>query len=110
MVPPGGRVSMSTPILPGAPEYTVRNGGCRKLPVRWRKPAPGICGPYSLRGRHPRGTGQAAPTGHKRGPAFGGREPMLRLNHPLPDDYTLAAPAELEARIAAAKAELSDRL
>ncbi len=35
---------------------------------------------------------------------------MLRLQQPLPDAYTLAAPAELEARIAAAKAELSDRL
>ncbi|MDQ1506519.1 MAG: quinolinate synthase, partial [Actinomycetota bacterium] len=35
---------------------------------------------------------------------------MLRLQQPLPDVYTLAAPAELEARIAAAKAELADRL
>jgi quinolinate synthase len=35
---------------------------------------------------------------------------MLRLQRPLPDDYTLATPAELEARIAAAKAELCDRL
>jgi quinolinate synthase len=35
---------------------------------------------------------------------------MLRLQRPLPDDYTLATPAELEGRIAAAKAELSDRL
>jgi len=35
---------------------------------------------------------------------------MLRLQRPLPDDYTLAAPAELEARIAAAKAELAERL
>jgi len=35
---------------------------------------------------------------------------MLRLQPPLPDDYTLATPAQLEARIAAAKAELSDRL
>jgi quinolinate synthase len=35
---------------------------------------------------------------------------MLRLQQPLPDDYTLAAPAELETRIAAAKADLADRL
>ena len=35
---------------------------------------------------------------------------MLRLQQPLPDDYTLATPAELEARIAAAKAALADRL
>ena len=35
---------------------------------------------------------------------------MLRLQQPLPDNYTLAAPAELEARIAVAKAELADRL
>ncbi len=35
---------------------------------------------------------------------------MLRLQPPLPDDYTLATPVQLEARIAAAKAELSDRL
>src|SRR5581483_11523246 len=35
---------------------------------------------------------------------------MLRLQPPLPDDYTLATPAALEGRIAAAKAELSDRL
>jgi quinolinate synthase len=35
---------------------------------------------------------------------------MLRLQQPLPDAYTLAAPAELEARIAAAKVELADRL
>jgi quinolinate synthase len=35
---------------------------------------------------------------------------MLRLQQPLPDVYTLAAPAELEARIRDAKAELADRL
>ena len=35
---------------------------------------------------------------------------MLRLQQPLPDAYTLAAPAELEARIADAKAQLADRL
>jgi quinolinate synthase len=35
---------------------------------------------------------------------------MLRLQPPLPDAYTLAAPVELEARIAAAKAQLADRL
>jgi quinolinate synthase len=35
---------------------------------------------------------------------------MLRLQQPLPDVYSLAAPAELEARIRAAKAELADRL
>src|SRR2546423_8320064 len=35
---------------------------------------------------------------------------MLRLQPPLPDAYTQAAPAELEARIAAARAELADRL
>ncbi|HEV7534217.1 MAG TPA: quinolinate synthase, partial [Acidimicrobiia bacterium] len=35
---------------------------------------------------------------------------MLRLQRPLPDAYTLAAPVELEARIAAAKARLADRL
>src|SRR5438128_5353775 len=35
---------------------------------------------------------------------------MLRLQQPLPDDHTLATPAQLEARIAAAKAGLADRL
>jgi quinolinate synthase len=35
---------------------------------------------------------------------------MLRLQAPLPDDYTLATPDELEARIAAAKAALGERL
>jgi quinolinate synthase len=35
---------------------------------------------------------------------------MLRLQAPLPDDYTLASPEDLEARIAAAKATLGDRL
>ena len=35
---------------------------------------------------------------------------MLRLQAPLPDDYTLAPPDELEARIAAAKQTLGDRL
>ncbi len=35
---------------------------------------------------------------------------MLRLQSPLPDDYTTASPAELESRIAAAKAELAGRL
>src|SRR5664279_1841935 len=35
---------------------------------------------------------------------------MLRLQAPLSDDYTLATPDELEARIAAAKAALGDRL
>ncbi len=35
---------------------------------------------------------------------------MLRLQSPLPDDYTTASPAELEARIAAAKAALDGRL
>jgi quinolinate synthase len=35
---------------------------------------------------------------------------MLRLQQPLPDVYTLAGPAELEARIAAARAELAGRL
>ena len=35
---------------------------------------------------------------------------MLRLQAPLSDDYTLATPAELEVRIAAAKAALGDRL
>jgi quinolinate synthase len=35
---------------------------------------------------------------------------MLRLQSPLPDDYTLASPAALEARIAAAKQALDGRL
>ncbi len=35
---------------------------------------------------------------------------MLRLQSPLPDDYTLATPAALEARIAAAKQALDGRL
>src|SRR5689334_21948478 len=35
---------------------------------------------------------------------------MLRLQAPLPDDYTLATPDELVTRIAAAKAALGDRL
>ena len=35
---------------------------------------------------------------------------MLRLQVPLPDDYTLATDDELVARIAAAKAALGDRL
>jgi len=35
---------------------------------------------------------------------------MLRLQAPLPDEYTLASPEELDARIAAAKATLGDRL
>ncbi|MGH8993016.1 MAG: quinolinate synthase NadA [Acidimicrobiia bacterium] len=35
---------------------------------------------------------------------------MLRLQSPLPDDYTTASPAELEARIGAAKATLAGRL
>jgi len=35
---------------------------------------------------------------------------MLRLQAPLPDDYTLATEGELVDRIAAAKAELGDRL
>jgi quinolinate synthase len=35
---------------------------------------------------------------------------MLRLQSPLPDDYTTATPAELEARIAAAKQALDGRL
>ncbi|HEX5097799.1 MAG TPA: quinolinate synthase NadA [Acidimicrobiia bacterium] len=35
---------------------------------------------------------------------------MLRLQAPLPDDYTLASDAELVDRIAAAKAALGDRL
>jgi quinolinate synthase len=35
---------------------------------------------------------------------------MLRLQSPLPDDYTMASPAALEARIAAAKQALDGRL
>src|SRR5690242_21765189 len=35
---------------------------------------------------------------------------MLRLQVPLPDDYTLATPATLEASIRDAKADLGDRL
>jgi quinolinate synthase len=35
---------------------------------------------------------------------------MLRLQAPLPDDYTQASPAELETMIRAARAELGDRL
>jgi quinolinate synthase len=35
---------------------------------------------------------------------------MLRLQAPLPDDYTLATPADLVTRIAAAKETLGDRL
>jgi quinolinate synthase len=35
---------------------------------------------------------------------------MLRLQAPLPDDYTLASPDALESRIAAAKEALGDRL
>ena len=35
---------------------------------------------------------------------------MLRLQSPLPDEYTTATPEELESRIAAAKATLGDRL
>ena len=35
---------------------------------------------------------------------------MLRLQSPLPEDYTAASPDDLAARIAAAKAALGDRL
>src|SRR5687767_15798667 len=35
---------------------------------------------------------------------------MMRLQAPLPEQYTAASPDELEARIAAAKATLGDRL
>ena len=35
---------------------------------------------------------------------------MLRLQAPLPEDYTAASPDDLAARIAAAKAALGDRL
>src|SRR5947207_15920819 len=63
-----------------------------------------------MRGRHHCGTCQAAPTCQYQGSHLGGRKHMLRLQPPLPDAYTLAAPAELEARIAAAKAELAGRL
>src|SRR5690242_7334139 len=39
-----------------------------------------------------------------------GRTHMLRLQAPLPDDYTLATPDDLVERIAAAKETLGDRL
>ena len=35
---------------------------------------------------------------------------MLRLQTPLPDDYTLASPEQLEARIRSAKEALAGRL
>ena len=40
----------------------------------------------------------------------GGTRPMLRLQSPLPDRYTLASDDELETMIRAAKADLGDRL
>src|SRR3954470_2980174 len=40
----------------------------------------------------------------------GGNNRMLRLQAPLPDPYTKAAPDDLKRRIAAAKASLGDRL
>ena len=53
---------------------------------------------------------QAVPAGHDRSPTPLGGTHMLRLQAPLPDRYTLASPDELDGWIAAAKAELGDRL
>src|SRR5262245_57486542 len=52
---------------------------------------------------------QAVPAGQTGAPQKG-IEPMLRLQAPLPDRYTLATPADLEEWIRAAKATLGDRL
>src|SRR6476619_3718378 len=66
---------------------------------------------HELRGRQPRGAGDRAATRRptRRYPATG-RPHMLRLQAPLPDDYTLATDDELVDRIAAAKTELGERL
>src|SRR5271154_4970982 len=66
---------------------------------------------HKLRGRQPRGAGDRAATRRptRSNPATG-RPHMLRLQAPLPDDYTLAADADLVDRIAAAKECLGDRL
>ena len=65
----------------------------------------------TLRGRQPRGAGDRAVTRRPmRSYPATGRPHMLRLQAPLPDDYTLATDDELVARIAAAKAALGDRL
>ena len=52
---------------------------------------------------------QAVPAGHERSHTPRGIH-MLRLQAPLPDRYTLATADELDGWIAAAKAELGDRL
>jgi quinolinate synthase len=52
---------------------------------------------------------QAVPAGRYRSPYPSGDD-MLRMQAPLPDRYTLASPDELDGWIAAAKAELGERL
>src|SRR5262245_30103740 len=65
-----------------------------------------------LRGRHPRGAGDRAATRRpsRSKPRARGGSNMLRLQVPLPDDYTLATESELVDRIATAKATLGERL
>jgi quinolinate synthase len=53
---------------------------------------------------------QAVPAGHERNPTPLGGNDMLRLQAPLPDRYTLAAPDELDSWIAEAKASLGSKL
>ena len=65
---------------------------------------------YRFRGRQPRGvaTRLSPPASIGALPPRG--QPMLRLQAPLPDRYTLAGPEQLRARIRAAKDELGSKL
>src|SRR3954451_11474078 len=61
--------------------------------------------------RHPRGWAtRLSPPAAVRSVLDGGTNRMLRLQSPLPDRYTTAAPEDLQDRITTAKAELRDRL
>src|ERR1700690_117542 len=105
MLPVSGRATM-TPILAATGRPAVAFGvmlGERRPGIRRRirapRPTTPRCGDRAVT-RRP--TSSSYPST--------GRHIMLRLQAPLPDDYTLATESELVSRIANAKRTLGDRL
>src|SRR5215470_19870510 len=78
--------------------------------VRWVEVGPGTAGQISApRPTTPRWATRLSPPAVSGAPPSGSSS-MLRLQVPLPDRYTRATSDQLDGWIAAAKAELGDRL
>src|SRR4051812_49559084 len=104
MVPAGGRGGVTASL-------SRREASCCSSGYTQRTPAWYPATYSEFRGRHPRGEAtRLSPSGHYRGLPSEVTSFMLRLQSPLPDEYTNASASSLADRIAAAKSVLGSRV